>query len=98
LNTAHNTVLAIATEGGVISFAISCTILILCVAALRHALPSLRLALGTALAAWMFLSLVSTVQENRTTWLLLGLIVVAGRLGDQVNEPSINLSQQPAEG
>jgi O-antigen ligase len=97
LNTAHNTVLAIATEGGVISFAIAFTILILCISALRLVRPSLRLALGTALAAWMFLSLVSTVQENRTTWLLLGLIVVAGRLGDQDNEPSINLSQQPAE-
>lgn len=96
-DTAHNTVLAIAAEGGVISFAIALTILILCIGALRHVRPSLRLALGTALAAWMFLSLVSTVQENRTTWLLLGLIVVAGRLGDQVNEPSINLSQQPVE-
>lgn len=96
-DTAHNTVLAIAAEGGVISLAIAGAILILCIGALRHARPSLRLAMGTALAAWMFLSLVSTVQENRTTWFLLGLIVVAGRLGDQGNEPSIHLSQQPAE-
>ncbi|MFP5235624.1 MAG: O-antigen ligase family protein [Acidobacteriota bacterium] len=80
-DTAHNTALAIAAEGGLIALTLVFTILVLCFAALRRARLPLRLSLGTALAAWMSLSLVSTLQENRTTWLLLGLIVVAGRLG-----------------
>lgn len=81
INTAHNTPLAIAVEGGVVSLTLALCILAACVSALLQARHGLRLALGTALVAWSFLSLVSTVQENRTTWLLLGIIVVAGRLG-----------------
>jgi hypothetical protein len=45
----------------------------------------LRLALATALLVWVITSLVATVEENRTTWLLLGMIALAGRLA--VEEP-----------
>ena len=45
----------------------------------------LRLAMVTTLLVWMILSLVGTVEENRTTWLLLALIALAGRLA--VEEP-----------
>lgn len=96
-DTAHNTVLAIAAEGGLISLALAFAILILSVGALRRARWSLRLALGTALVAWMFLSLVSSVQENRTTWFLLGVIVVAGRLGEEDDERVTSFPQQLAE-
>lgn len=95
-DTAHNTVLAIAAEGGLISFALAIAILVLCIGALRHARPSLRLAMGTALAAWMFLSLVSTVQENRTTWFLLGSIVVAGRIGGELAADAQGSAADPA--
>lgn len=81
IDTAHDTALAIAAEGGLISLGLACTIVVLCLRSLRYARNSLRLALGIALGAWAFLSLVSNVQENRTTWLLLGLVVAAGRLG-----------------
>lgn len=81
LNTAHNTALAIAAEGGLVSLALACMILVLCLRALRYARSSLRWALGIALGAWVFLSLISNVQENRASWLLLGLTIVAGGLG-----------------
>src|SRR5271157_3387680 len=45
----------------------------------------LRLALATALLVWIITSLVATVEENRTTWLLLALVALAGRLA--VEEP-----------
>ena len=35
---------------------------------------------GHALAVWIVTSLVATVEESRTTWLLLALIALAGRL------------------
>jgi hypothetical protein len=41
--------------------------------------------MGTALVAWVVTSLVSTVETSRTTWLLLALIALAGRL--TVEEP-----------
>lgn len=81
IDTAHNTALALAVEGGLVSLTLAACIVAACVYALPQARNGLRLALGTALLAWGLLSLVSTVQENRTTWLLLGAIVVAGRLG-----------------
>lgn len=81
IDTAHNTVLAIAVEGGVVSLTLALFILATCVYALFQVRHGLKLALATALLAWGFLSLVSTVEENRTTWLLLGILVVAGRLG-----------------
>jgi hypothetical protein len=34
----------------------------------------------TALAVWLITSLVATVETSRTTWLLLALIALAGRL------------------
>ena len=86
IDTAHNTALAIAVEGGLVSLAMAAWILAECVHALLAVRSGLRLALGTALLTWGFLSLISTVQENRTTWLLLGLVVVAGRLGVERRE------------
>jgi hypothetical protein len=41
----------------------------------------LRLALVTSLIVWALTSLVATVEENRTTWLLFAMVAVAGRLG-----------------
>jgi hypothetical protein len=40
----------------------------------------LRLALVACLLVWAITSLIATVEENRTTWLLFGLILLAARL------------------
>jgi hypothetical protein len=36
--------------------------------------------LMTALLVWLVSSLVATVEESRSTWLLLGIVALAGRL------------------
>jgi hypothetical protein len=41
--------------------------------------------MAVSLAVWITSSLVATVEESRTTWLLLALIALAGRLS--VEEP-----------
>jgi hypothetical protein len=41
--------------------------------------------MALALVVWGITSLVATVEENRSTWLLLAMIALAGRLG--VEEP-----------
>lgn len=83
MDTAHNTALAIATESGLIGLAIALAILMATLLALRNLEGSVRVALGTAFLAWLFLSLVSNVQESRTTWLLIALIAVAGPLQER---------------
>ena len=40
----------------------------------------MMLALATALLVWAMSAMVATVEESRSTWLLIGLIALAGRL------------------
>jgi hypothetical protein len=47
---------------------------------------ALQLALATTLLVWAITAMVSTVEESRTTWLLLALTALAGRLA--VDEPT----------
>lgn len=80
IDTAHNTALSIAVEGGLVALALALGIL---AAAARSALATrgpVRIAMMTALLVWAVTSLVATVEGNRCTWFLLALIAVAGRL------------------
>jgi hypothetical protein len=43
----------------------------------------LRLGLSVLMVAWGISSLVGTVGENRTTWLLLGIIAVSQRVAEE---------------
>jgi len=52
----------------------------LSVRSLRRITGPMRLALATSLLVWAITSMTATVEENRTTWLLFGLIAAAGRL------------------
>lgn len=80
IDTAHNTALSIVVTGGLCAlFLVS----LLFALALHSALATrgpLRIALVTALLVLAVTSLVATVEENRTTWLLLAMIALAGRL------------------
>ena len=80
IDTAHNTALSIAVGGGLCALFLATALVALAVGyALRTSGP-IRLALVTSLLVWILTSLVATVEENRTTWLLLAIIAVAGRL------------------
>ena len=82
-DTAHNTALSIVVGGGLCALLIAALLVAL---AVRYALQTrgrLGVALITALLVWSATSLVATVEENRTTWLLLAMIVVAGRLATE---------------
>jgi O-antigen ligase len=85
LDTAHNTALSILVSGGLCAFFLAVGIVALTARSAMQTHGPLRLALATALLVWVITSLVATVEENRTTWLLLGMIALAGRLA--VEEP-----------
>ena len=80
IDTAHNTPLSILVGGGLIAFALATAAVTLAVRAVLATRGPLRIALFTALLLWGFASLVDTVEENRTSWLLLGMVTLAGRL------------------
>lgn len=82
-DTAHNTALAIAVEGGVVALALMAALVILALFMAVRLPHRPRLGMMAILAAWLFLSVVSNLQGSRITWLLLGLVSVAARLAEE---------------
>ena len=80
INTAHNTPLSILVNGGLCALCLFAAIVALAAWSIRRTNGPLHLALGTSLMVWAVTTLDATVEENRTTWLLLALIALAGRL------------------
>jgi len=80
IDTAHNTVLSILVEGGLVSLAMATAIVAVSIRSILATKGALRLALMTLMTVWFLSSLVGTVGESRTTWLLLGIIAVSNRL------------------
>jgi O-antigen ligase len=85
-DTAHNTTLSILVGGGLCALLLAVCILVAVAWAAFETRGTLRMALVTALLIWMVASLAATVEESRTTWLLLGVIAVAGRLSREDGE------------
>jgi O-antigen ligase len=83
MDTAHNTVLAIAVNGGLIALSLALAIVAMSACSILKTHGVVRQALATALLVWVVTSLVATVEESRTTWLLLALIALAGRLAGE---------------
>jgi len=113
VDTAHNTALSLLVNGGLCALLLAVCIVLAVARATMQTRGTLRVAMMTALVVWGVTSLVATVEENRTTWLLLGVIAVAGRLGredgqelaacfpDVVSGPEAEMAQhglQPAGG
>ncbi|MGD0547354.1 MAG: O-antigen ligase family protein [Terracidiphilus sp.] len=86
MDTAHNTVLSIAVTGGLCALFLATAIVAVAVWSITQMRGPLQGALALALVVWFITSMVATVEENRTTWLLLGLIALAGRLADEEPE------------
>jgi O-antigen ligase len=80
IDTAHNTALSILVGGGLCALFLFVLVVALSVRSLRRITGPMRLALATSLLVWAITSMTATVEENRTTWLLFGLIAAAGRL------------------
>ena len=79
-DTAHNTLLAVLVTGGLFGTAIYLAILTAVCWCIAKTSGVLRVALGTALISWGISSMVGSVEENRVTWLLFGMMAFAGRL------------------
>lgn len=80
LDTAHDTALSILADGGLIALALFCAVVFLTVQAMTRTRKSIRLCLGVALLIWFVASCVATVEENRATWFLVGLIAAAWQI------------------
>jgi O-antigen ligase len=86
VDTAHNSALAILVEGGLCALFLAVGIVVLAARSALRTHGTLRVAMITSLLVWLITSLVATVQESRTTWLLLALIALAGRLAGEEPE------------
>ena len=86
IDTAHNTLLSLVVEGGVTELILCAAIVAACAQSVRKMAGALRIGLGTALAVWCLTLLAATVEQNRTTWILLGMVACAGRLAVEAPE------------
>jgi O-antigen ligase len=83
MDTAHNTALSILVNGGLCALSLAVAIAFGVLGSLRRLRGTLRLGLALTLLVWGITSLVATVEGSRTTWLLVGLVALAGRLAEQ---------------
>ena len=86
VDTAHNTALSIAVSGGLCALFLASLVVAAAIWSIAQTRGPLRWALAVSLAVWVTTSLVATVEESRTTWLLLALIALAGRLSTEEPE------------
>lgn len=80
IDTAHNTALSLAVSIGLLGLCIAAVIFAMAVLAALRTDGALRVALLASLLVWLVTSLVATVEQSRTTWLLFGAIALAGRM------------------
>ena len=80
IDTAHNTALSILVEGGVIALALAIGIVAFSARSLFALGGAIRISLATLMAVWLMSSLVGTVGESRSTWLLFAVIALSHRL------------------
>jgi O-antigen ligase len=81
IDTAHNTALSIAVSGGLVALFLATAIVAAAIWSIAQTHGQLKWAMSVTLLVWFITSLVATVEESRTTWLLLAMIALAGRLG-----------------
>ncbi|HEY1208634.1 MAG TPA: O-antigen ligase family protein [Terracidiphilus sp.] len=86
IDTAHNAALSIAVGGGLVALFLAVAIVAVVVWSLIQTKGPLRWALALTLVIWGITSMVATVEENRTSWLLLAMITLAGRLAAEEPE------------
>ena len=79
-DTAHNTIMAVLVTGGLAGAAIFLAIVAGVVWSAWRTRGLFRVAAGTALTVWGITSMVGSVEENRTTWLLFTMVLLASRL------------------
>jgi O-antigen ligase len=80
MDTAHNTALAIMVSGGLCALFLAVGIVAMALWETVQTRGPLRVALVTALMVWVIASMVATVEENRATWFLIGMIALAARI------------------
>jgi hypothetical protein len=84
--------------GGLIALTLAVAIVVLAARAAFVAHGPLKVALTTVLAVWVVASMVDTTEENRATWLLLGMIALAGRLAECFPDGGFIAEDVPAPG
>ncbi len=95
IDTAHNTVLSILVEGGLFSLVLATAILAISVRSILMTKGALQIGLMTLMAVWFVSSLIGSVGESRTTWLLLGIIAISHRLVEKQPEQLACASSNP---
>jgi O-antigen ligase len=88
IDTAHNTLLSLVVEGGIVALILSGATVLVCARSVLNMRAAMRIGFGTLLAVWCLTCMAATVEQNRSTWVVLSLIACAGRLAEDAPVPS----------
>jgi O-antigen ligase len=83
IDTAHNTLLSIAVNGGLCALLPAGGLVIVAIGYVARMERALLVGMAISLLVLGLTSLVATVEDSRETWLVLALIAVAGRFGEE---------------
>ncbi len=83
MDSAHNTALSILVSGGLVALFLASLLVALAARAAFRTQGPLCIALVTCLLVWAITTLIATVEENRITWLLFGITLLAARLSQE---------------
>jgi len=79
-DTAHNTLMAVLVTGGLVGIGLFAAVLVFVGRAVWQTRGLVRIGLATVVVVVGITSMVGSVEENRTTWLIFGLVVLAARM------------------
>jgi O-antigen ligase len=85
-DTAHNTVLSILVEGGLVGLALAMAVVGISLRAIAGTRGQLRFGLAMLMMVWAVSSLAGTVWESRLTWLLFGIAAAGQGLAEDDQE------------
>jgi O-antigen ligase len=92
IDTAHNTALSILVEAGICGFLLTFAIVTVSTHSVLRMRGTVRMALLTLITVWVVSSLVGTVIESRTTWLMFGTIALAARFTTRQETRRVRMS------
>lgn len=94
---AHNLVLGLMAEVGIIGFGLFAAMLVTALLTLRRMEPLLRGMWVAVFTAWLGAALLHNWEYRKQTWMMIALVVACGALGSRAHEPVPEEERRPDE-
>ncbi len=91
VDTAHNTVVSVAVEGGLVALTLTLALAVAGIGCVQSMRGAARIGFGTVLLVLLVASMAATVEGNRSAWFLFAMVSVTKRI---TREDSVSMMSQ----